>query len=149
MKLQNEQLSNFDIKDWLNTNLLYLLQDLDLEIVLAGFSDGVGSARVSEIIEYKDIKIDDVSALNNESKLVTFTVCFEGKCSICSDWDDYVNHQEIRDFWGDDQERFESIWLEENQNITVEVDLVLNKNNSEIDSQEIMMVSGSYGDIAW
>ena len=144
--LQKEELEQFDIRSWLKDNMINLLRDYDLEEILAGFPDGVGSAWVTEIVEINDIKIEEVSKLENENKLLTLVVDFVAGCDISSDGDDYLNHEEVRDFWGEgDSFSDVSTWIYEN--ISLKVDLVVNGKTNEFDSEEIISISADYGEL--
>jgi predicted nucleic acid-binding protein len=145
--LQKEKLELFDLRQWLQDNLLDLLRNYDLEDVLAGFPDGIGSAWIREIIEFHDIKVEDLSELENANKLLTVYVEFKASCSIDSYWEDYINHSEVREFWGKQDEPFSSVstWLEETIKLTI--DLVIDGKTNKVDSEEIITIEADYGEI--
>jgi len=145
--LQEEKLEQFDIRKWLEDNLLDLLRNYDLEEILAGFPEGVGSAWISDIVEIKDIKIEEVSELENENKLVTAYIEFEANCNIDSDWDDYVNHEEVREFWGENEAPFSFVSISLNEVIRMTVDLVVDGKTNRVDSEEIIRIEADYGEI--
>lgn len=145
--LQDEKLEQFDIRQWLEDNLLDLLRSYDLEGIIAGFPDGVGSVWISEIIEIKDIKIEDVSELENENKLITAYIEFEANCSIDSDWDGYINHEEVREFWGENEEPFSFVSTSLNEDIRMTFDLVIDGKTNRVDSEEIIRIEADYGKI--
>jgi len=144
--LQSEQLEQFDLREWLANNLKDLLRNYDLEEILAGFPHGVGSVWVTEIVEIKDIQITEVSKLEDDNKLLSFSVAFIGKCSISTDGDDFARYPEVREFWGEG-DPFSYISTSIDENITVKVDLVINGNTNEVDSEEISTISADYGEI--
>lgn len=146
-QLQNARLERFNIQDWLKRNLLDLLRNYDLEEILAGFPNGVGSARVSEIVEFREIEVNDVSALEDRNKLITVFIKFEAKCNIDSNWEDFINHPEVRAFWGEDGEEFSLAWAQLDETITLTVDLVVSGDNLDVDSEEIVKISADYGEI--
>lgn len=147
IQLQHAKLERFSLQDWLRENLKDLLRNYDLEEVLAGFPNGVGSAWVTEIVEFREIEVKDVRALQGENRLITVFIEFDGKCSIDSDWDDFVKYSEVREFWGEDGEEFSSIGAFFDETIRLTVDLVVTGNEMDVDSEEIVSISADYGDI--
>ncbi len=145
--LQQEKLEQFDIRQWLQNNLLDLLRNYELEGILAGFPEGVGSAWITDIIEIKDIRIEEVSELENENKLVTAYIEFEANCSIDSDWDDYVNYQEVKEFWGENEEPFSFVSTSLHETIRMTVDLVIDGKTNRVDSEEVITIEADYGEI--
>jgi len=145
--LQEEKLEQFDIRKWLEDNLLDLLRNYDLEDILAGFPQGVGSVRVSELVEIKDIKIEEVSELEDENKLVTVYIECEANCSIGFDWDDYVMYEEVREFCGKNEEPFSCVSININELIRMTVDIIINGKTNRVDSEEIIRIEADYGEI--
>lgn len=146
LKLQAEQLSSFEVGRWIKERLLGVLGKYDLECVLAGFPE-CGSAWISNIIELNDIKFIQAVELDDGKKLLTLSVNFEASCHISSSWNDYSEYYEVREFWGNGIEQFESISTSINETINITVDLVLNEYSHEIDSEEIVRISAGYGEI--
>lgn len=148
-QLQEAKLREFDIRQWLSDNLLNLLRNYDLESIIAGFPDGIGSARISDIIEFRDIKINDVSALENNNKLLSIYVDLFAQCRIDSDFEDYMNHPEVRKYWGRTNEPFTSISTSVDENIRMTVDLVISGETNKVDAEETITIEADYGKIAF
>ena len=148
--LQEEKLGKFDIRKWIENNLLNLLRSYDLEEILAGFPEGVGSVWVKDIVEVKDITIEEVFDIDNEDKFITVHIEIEAVCSVDSSWNDYVNFEEVREFWGElgesgDSFSFISTYL--NEIIQMTIGLVIDWKTNKVYSEEIIRIEADYGEI--
>ena len=145
--LQANKLDGFDLHGWLRSDLLKLLRKDDLESVLAGFPDGAGSAWVREIVEFSEIKVDQVKALENNKNLITASVKFVGSCSISSNWNDYSRYIEVQEFWGKNTEPFDSASVMLDEDISATIDLVIDSESWMVDSSELISIEGQYGEM--
>ena len=141
-------ITKFDIHIWIKDQLLKELSTFDLEVVLAGFPQGVGSAQISAINEINEIVIKEISKIiEDQTKIVAkIKVHLSVISSIDSDWDDYVNHSEVQDFWGYGLDKFSITWTEFQQSIYVVIDLLFDLSKTEIlESVQIIEIEGMYG----
>jgi len=150
-KLKSElikgQVQNFDFKKWLNTEFYDFINEAQFEEVLTGFPNDVGHVKAREILFFDDFKIGEVSQLNSGEKLVHFDV----KCKINADveisWEDYINHQEVREYIGENVDSFGWLSGMESGDIEVEGYLILSKENEEVKEFEITSLVGPKGSI--
>ncbi len=141
------EVEKFNFKKWLDKEFVDFLENTELEEVLTGFPYGVGRVRFTEVLLYDDYKIDSVSQLNSGEKLIRFSIKCKVNASIDIDWEDYVNHKEVRDYMGEPSKEFSfSSWMTAE---TLEVDgyLILDKKNEEVNSFEITSLVGPKGSI--
>ncbi|RIV18543.1 DUF4935 domain-containing protein [Fibrisoma montanum] len=147
LQLNKGQAQNFNFKQWLDKEFLELLKDAELEEVLVGFPYGVGSVRVSEILMFDDYTINDVSEMESGEKFVHFSIKCQVDASVDIDWSDYINHKEVRDYYGDSEEEFSSSWGRTSERLLVNGFLILDRTNQEVNSVEITLIDGPHGSI--
>jgi predicted nucleic acid-binding protein len=147
LQLAKGQVQNFNFKKWLDTDFVKFLKEGEFEEVLTGFPYGVGRVRITEIIFYDDFKVVDASQLESGEKLVKFSLKCKVNASVDIDWDDYLQHKEVREYYGEAVEEFGSSYGMTSEKIEVEGYLILDKQNEEVNSVEITMVEGPHGNI--
>jgi predicted nucleic acid-binding protein len=145
--LNKGQIQNFNFKDWLNSEFIELVKEIELEEVIAGFPYGVGTVKVKEILLFDDYEIISVSELETAEKLLGFSIKCKVNASIDVDWEDYVNFKEVRDFFGVSEEKSDSFYTMTSENIEVSGFFILDKQNQNVTSVEITLVDGPYGSI--
>lgn len=142
-KLQKNQIEGFEIKEWINNRLIDLMRDIELEDVLLGFPQGAGRIWVSEILEVHDFDIKSVREIRNNEKLIRFEVSLKVAVSVDIDWEDYVKHEEIREYLGDDYGEFGSSSGYSAVDIVTTSYVVLNEAN-EVTNEELVEIVGPY-----
>lgn len=147
LQLTKGQVQNFDFKLWLDKEFTEFIKEVDFEEVLAGFPYGVGRVKADEILFYDDFKIRDVSQLNSGEKLVHFSVKCKINAHIDISWDDYINHREVREYYGEDTEEFSYSSGMTSGKIEVEGYLILDRQNEEVKEFEITLLDGPGGSI--
>jgi len=95
--------AGFSIRDWLNSNLLKVLCDYDddLSAYVLGFPDGAGRVRPTAIRSFDKFSINMILRLSPEEILVRVSMGIKLDFEVSLDWDDYENHEEIRDYVGE------------------------------------------------
>jgi hypothetical protein len=146
-QLTKGKVQNFNFKNWLDTEFIELIKETELEEVLAGFPYGVGRVRVTEILMFDDYKIEDVNAMESGEKLIHFSVKCRVNASVDIDWEDYVNHKEVREYYGMAEEEFGKSYGMTSEKIEVAGYLILDKQNQEVNSVEITRIDGPLGSI--
>jgi PIN domain len=146
-RLQNVAGSSFDVPRWLQDNLLNLLRDEELAPIVLGFPQGAGSLWPRHIINLEVKAVDDVRRLSGGETLVSVKVRVRVKFSVDIDWDDFVQHPEVREWVGDDSEPFSSMFTEEDATLDIEIRLVLDANGKSLTDQEIQSICGPFGDV--
>lgn len=147
LQLTKGEVKDFNFKLWLETEFIELLKDTELEEVLIGFPYGVGSVRVKEILIFDDYTVENVSAMESGEKLVHFSIKCMVNASVDIDWEDYINHKEVRLYHGETNEEFDSSYGMTSEKIKVAGYLILDKQNQEVDSVEITLIDGPHGSI--
>jgi predicted nucleic acid-binding protein len=147
LQLVKGQVKNFDFKHWLDNEFSEFIAEVDFEEVLTGFPYGVGRVKAAEILFFDDYKIRDVSQLNSGEKLVHFSVKCKINAHIDISWDDYINHQEVREYYGEGEEEFSFSSGMTSGKINVEGYLILDKQNEEVTEFEITLLDGPGGSI--
>ncbi len=147
LQLSKGQAENFNFKEWLDTEFVEFIEETELEEVLTGFPYGVGKVKVVEILMYDDYKIEDVSEMVSGEKFIHFTIECLVNASVDIEWEDYINHKEVREFYGDTKEEFGSSYSMVSEKIEVRGFLILDKNNKEVSSLEITLLEGPKGSI--
>lgn len=147
LQLLKGQVQSFDFKKWLDNEFTEFIKEVDLEEVLAGFPNGVGRVKASEILFYDDYKIGDVSQLHSGEKLVQFSVKCKIDAHVDITWQDYINHEEVRKYYSDSTEEFSYITGMTSGKIEVEGYLILDKHNEEVNEFEITLLEGPEGSI--
>lgn len=138
--------SRIGLMKWLGENLLDVVRDAgNLECLVAGFPSGSGSVRPIELEAFHDLKVNDVRELESGEKLLNLTVGAEIDFSIDIDWDDYLNHQEVRDWAGEGSEEFSFSFSRHVAFVTVEVELTLDLEAQQVTSHELLSLDGGYG----
>lgn len=145
LQLNKGQVNKFNFKHWLDTEFFEFIKEVEFEEVLTGFPYGVGKVSANEILFYDDFKITDVSELNSGEKLVHFNVKCKIDASVDISWDDYINHKEVRQYYGDDNDEFSHLSGADSGNIEVEGYLILNNENEEVNEFEITLLDGPGG----
>lgn len=138
--------SKIGLMSWLGDNLLDVVRDVgDLEYLIADFPPGVGSVCPIDLVAFDDLKINDVRELESGEKLLGLTVSAEIDFSIDIDWDDYLNHQEVRDWAGEYSEEFSFSFSRHVAFVTIEVELTVNLETQQVTSHELLSIDGGYG----
>lgn len=138
--------SKIGLMKWLSENLLDAVRDAgDLECLVAGFPSGAGSVRPIELEAFHDLKVNDVRELESGEKLLNLTVGAEIDFSIDIDWEDYLNHQEVRDWAGEGSEEFSFSFSRHVAFVTAEVELTLDLEAQQVTSHELLSLDGGYG----
>ncbi len=96
---------------------------------------------------FDDYKIRDVSQLNSGEKLVHFSVKCKINAHIDISWDDYINHKEVREYYGENDEEFSFSSGMTSGKIEVEGYLILDEQNEEVKEFEITLLDGPGGSI--
>ena len=58
--MQEKNLNNFDIRQWITAEFWNLIGFEDLNEALAGFPEDVGSAHITEITKFEDISVENI-----------------------------------------------------------------------------------------
>ena len=146
-RLQSEVGSSFDIARWLRDRLVDLLQDEELGPIVVGFPDGVGRVRANGISAFGAIEVNDVRKLSKHERLVRITVKADIEFNVDVDWDDYTNHDEVRDWVGDDSEPFSWSSSQHVEKMKIGISLVLDSKGEKLISDEIGSIDGPCGEI--
>jgi predicted nucleic acid-binding protein len=146
-QLNKGQVNKFNFKHWLDTEFIESIKEIEFEEVLTGFPYGVGRVRANEILIYDDFKITEVNELNSGEKLVHFNVKCKISASVDISWDDFINHKEVREYYGDNNDEFSFLSGADSGNIEVEGYLILNSDNEEVNEFEITLLEGPGGSI--
>lgn len=146
-QLSKGQVQNFDFKKWLNTEFYDFIKETQFEEVLTGFPYDVGRVKAREILFFDDYKIGEVSQLNSGEKLVHFNVKCKINANVEISWLDYIKHEEVREYVGENKDSFG--WLNgmDSGDIEVEGHLILSKENEEVNEYEITSLTGPRGSI--
>lgn len=140
--------SDVDLAAWLRSNLIDILNfEESLGLLVAGFPDGAGSVRPSELVAFHDLKVVSARQLESGETLVRISVDAELEFSVDVDWDDFVNHPEIRDWAGEDSEPFSSSSSHHVTRLRVVLDLVISSSTHSVDSHELVSLESEYGDV--
>jgi predicted nucleic acid-binding protein len=146
-QLSKGQASNFNFKEWLDTEFVEFIKETELEEVIAGFPYGVGKVKIVEIVTYDDYKIEDVSEMESGEKFIRFAIKCLVNASVGIEWKDYVNHKEVRKYYGEAKEEFGASYSMVSEKMEVGGFLILDKNNKEVSSFEITLLEGPKGSI--
>lgn len=147
LQLVKGAVNNFDFKHWLDNEFSEFISEVDFEEVLAGFPYGVGRVKAAEILFFDDYKIRDVIQLNSGEILVHFSVKCKINAHIDISWDDYIKHQEVREYYSEGKEEFSFSSGMTSGKIKVEGYLILDKQNEEVKEFEITLLDGPGGTI--
>jgi len=140
--------ANVDLAAWLRSNLIDILYfEESLGPLVAGFPDGAGCIRPSELVAFHDLKIISARQLESKETLVRISVDAELEFLIDIDWDDFVNHPEVRDWAGEDHEPFSSSSSHHVARLRVVLDLVISSSAHSVDSHELVSLESDYGDV--
>lgn len=145
LQLSKGHVQNFIFKNWLDTEFVELIKETELEEVLTGFPYGVGRVRVVDILMFDDYKIYEVNAMESGEKLVHFSITCIVDASVDIDWEDYVRHREVRDYFGEAEEEFGSSSSMISEKIEIAGSLILDKKNQDVNSVEITFINGPCG----
>lgn len=138
--------SRVGLMTWLKDNLLDVVREADnLEWLIAGFPRGVGSVRPVELVSFHELKVHEVRELESGEKLLCLSVGVEIDFSVDTDWDDYVNHQDVRDWVGQNTEEFLSSYSRHVAFVTVEIELTVDLDAQKVTSHEFLSIDGGYG----
>ncbi len=138
--------SKIGLMNWLGENLLDVVRDAgDLECLIAGFPSGAGSVRPVELVAFHDLKVNDVRELESGEKLLDLNVGAEIDFSIDIDWDDYLNHQEVRDWAGEASEEFAFSFSRHVAFVIIEIELTVDLEVPRVTSHELLSIDGGYG----
>lgn len=138
--------SKIGLMNWFGANLLDVVREAgDLECLIAGFLPGAGSVRPIELVAFHDLKVNDVRELESREKLLDLTVGAEMDFSFDVDWDDYLNHQEVRDWAGEGSEDFAFSFSRHVAFVTIEVELTVDLETQEVTSHELLSIDGGHG----
>jgi predicted nucleic acid-binding protein len=141
-----EDSTGVEVVGWLRTNLIEILYSEELlGPAIAGFPDGVGSVTPIELVAFHDLKVDDARELDSGGKLIRLTLKAEIEFSVDVDWDDYVNHSEVRDWAGEGSAPFSFSVSHHVEEVEVTLDLVLDRTTHAIDSHELIALEGPCG----
>ena len=138
--------SQVGLMTWFGDNLLDVVREVDdLEWLVAGFPHGAGSVRPVELVSFHELKVHDVRELESGEKLLRLSVDVEIDFSIDIDWDDYVNHQEVRDWAGEGSEAFSFSFSRHVVLVTLEIELTVNLDAHKVTSYELLSIDSEYG----
>ena len=147
MALQENKTPDLDVLSWVHEHLLDELRNHDLGPLVAGFPDRAGSTYPSEVNELRKVQVDEVRQLDSGRHLLRLEVVAEVVVSVDISWEDYVNHEEVREWAGPTDEEFSFSSSAHPEELRVAIDLILNPDSGEIESQEIAAIDASYGSI--
>ena len=140
-------LESFNFKKWFSKNFKLMLPYFDLEEVLVGFPYGVGRVTVEDIQLFKDFQIKEINEFENGEFLISFSVDLTVEVAVSLDWDDYENHEEVRDYIGENEDKF-SFWdTMSNENITVRGQIIFDNARKEIKSADLTEIESFHGSI--
>ena len=139
-RLQSEASSSFDIPRWLRESLLDRLRDDELGPFI-GIPDQI---RVwpSEIVAFEKISVEEVLRLPEGEILVRAGVRVEVHFSVDVDWDDFVSSQEVRDWVGDESERFSWMSTDQVDQLEFGLNFVLDRQGERLVDSEIRSIDG-------
>lgn len=140
--------AEIDLAAWLRSDLIDILYfEESLGPLVAGFPDGAGSVRPTELVEFHDLKIVSARQLKSGEKLARISVDAELEFSIDVEWDDFVKHPEIRDWAGQDSEPFSTSSSHHAAQLRVVLDLVISSSTHSVDSYELVSLESDYGHV--
>ena len=140
--------SQFDLESWIKSGMLELIREFDMGSVIAGFPDGVGSTYASDIVAINSFHVEEVRKLSEESRIISFNANVDVDFSINVAWSDYVNFEEVRDYFGQSSEIFDYASLNSVENIELGIQIIIDDKKSDPVDSEITSVSGPYGEIS-
>jgi hypothetical protein len=130
------------LPDWVKDNLRDLLWD---EEGLGPLEPGHGSSRFSSIVDVRRVQIDAVRQLGADQVLVAATAKIAGSLSVSADWEDYQKYEDVREFFGtDDDEPFSSVSADFPISATAAFSLVLS-GERDVLSWELDWYEAEYG----
>lgn len=149
IKLNENKITEFNFENWLTYNFSGLLNSINITKVITGFPVGVGYSHIDEIINYQDFLFDEVRELDNKEKLISFTIKCKVNASIKVGWDDYINHQEVKDLFNVTNKPFDFAYSMTAENLEVKGYFLLSNDNKTINSLQIRLITSKYGSIAF
>lgn len=146
-RLEEESGATLDIFEFLQSELLGMLQLEELQQIVVGFPDGVGSVYASSIAVFHDIKIQDLRELSDDEKLLMIAVEIDAEFGVDVDWDDYQHHSEVREWMGEGEPEFSWSSTQVVERLKVEMRLVLDRDGERVVGKEFSYLEGPFGEI--
>lgn len=141
--LQSES-SQLRLQRWLTSNLMEILRNnACLAEIVLDFPPRVGSAYPLEIVAFEKLKVSEVRELDSGEKLVELRVEAQVEFSIDVDWDDYIHHEEVRE-WAGDSEPFFSSSTHQVEHIGVDLELTVDLSADEITAYDVLSIDTGY-----
>jgi len=144
--LQKEHLADFDLYKWTENEILTLIQEYDLGGELVGFQRGVGFASPSSVEKIGDLTVLDVKELGSGDKVITASIDVELVVSVDVDRDDYLNSEEVREFFGEDGD-FLNASVQTLVEAEIRFSVIVEKDTYEVQWCELEHIDGTYGSI--
>lgn len=142
-RLQESNLNGFDLRQWLQSGLVELLRNYELEDVLAGIEPHMVSTWIKEVSRFSNIVVEEAKALEGSRSFVKVLVDLEVLYSVSVDWDKYVHYSEVRGFVGSSEPFTYSSWAE-SAKLKVRVSLILTS-EGKVEEHELMEIEGAGG----
>ena len=143
-QLENNLISGFSLKDWIQDSLLKDLKQWQFEDAFVGIEQDHAKMNFKEITDVKDIVVDDVRLLPSGDLLVSATAEITAEISVHITWEQYESFDDVRDFLGsDDDEPFAWSSTDITESAEVSFSLILEEGSQKVLSSEIDKVDGA------
>jgi len=146
-RLEGDAGISFDLAGWLRSRLLDLLGDDGWGPIIAGFPDGVGSLRPTEVVAFEDIAVDDVRELSQGERLFRLGLEADIEFRIEVSWDEYIGYPEVRDWAGDAGEPFSFSVSRQVERLTLGINLIVDSQGKNVTADEIALIGGPFASV--
>jgi hypothetical protein len=137
----------FQLSTWIQEHLADTIQDEDLVQTLSSLQDQGAHLFGIKIRKVKSAELDDVRSIPDGRVLVSATAKVEAEVGVSVDWDAYLRSAEIREFVGDSDEPFQSLWTDQFLDVYVRFSLVVDAQTHEVFSAQIDEIEGDAGSV--
>jgi hypothetical protein len=146
-EIESQTPAEFNAGKWITSRLIDLLRDYEIGSVVLGFPEGVGGFWPRSITELSHVTVNDARQMESGDSFLQLEIKARIDVSIRIDWEDYINHEEVREFLGDNEERFGSVSTDTEDNFVLRVDVILENQTSKVISEDITFIGGPCGTI--
>ncbi len=145
--IQNRTSLEFNVIEWINNNLINLLQDFDLVSIVTGLPDNSVSTLPSSITNLVEIDIEDVRKLESDDYYIRFKIKIDIEFFVSVDYENYITYPEVQDWLGHNEVPFSSISFETIETLDIKIDIVLDHKTTKVLSRDIISIEGCFGGI--
>lgn len=137
----------FQLSTWIQEHLADTIQDEDLVQTLSSLQDQGAHVFGIKIKKVKSAELDDVRSIPAGKVLVSATAKVEAEVGVSVDWGAYLRSAEIREFVGDSDEPFQSLWTDQLLDVYVKFSLVVDAQTHQVVSAQIDEIEGDAGSV--